>query len=148
MSGINLMFVGGGGAKVRGCQAYTTAGTYTWVAPAGVTRVSVVAVGRGASGGGALGYKNNYTVTPGSSYTVFVATAGSPSSHFINTATLYAGGGNGSAGGTYVGDGGGNGGSGCSNYGGGGGAGGYAGNGGAGGSTGCLLYTSPSPRDS
>jgi hypothetical protein len=31
-----------------GQQAYTSPGTYTWVAPAGVTVVSVVAVGAGA----------------------------------------------------------------------------------------------------
>lgn len=71
-----------------GQQAYTTAGTYSWVAPAGVTSVSVVAVGRGGyrgsncyacgffggggGGGGALAYKNNITVVPSNSYTVFV----------------------------------------------------------------------------
>ena len=50
---------------------YATAGTYSWVAPAGVTSVSVVAIGAGGSGGcfggsgGGLGYKNNYTVIPG-----------------------------------------------------------------------------------
>ena len=38
---------------VIGQQAYTTAGSYSWVAPAGVTAVSVVAVGGG--GGGSLG---------------------------------------------------------------------------------------------
>ena len=53
---------------VTGQQAYTTAGTYSWVAPAGVTSVSVVAVGGGGNGysgaytgagggGGGLGYK-------------------------------------------------------------------------------------------
>ena len=35
-----------------GQQAYTTAGTYSWVAPAGVTSVSVVAVGGGGGGVG------------------------------------------------------------------------------------------------
>ena len=55
--------------KVIGSQSYTTAGTYTWIAPAGVTKVSVVAVGGGSNnfshcnssggGGGGLGYKNN-----------------------------------------------------------------------------------------
>ena len=35
---------------VTGSQSYTTAGTYSWVAPAGVTKVSVVAV-RGGGGG-------------------------------------------------------------------------------------------------
>ena len=60
-----------------GQQAYTTAGTYTWVAPAGVTSVSAVAIGGGGSGtslgsggGGGLRYVNNYTVTPGSGYPV------------------------------------------------------------------------------
>ena len=31
-----------------GQQEYTTPGTYTWVAPAGVTKVSIVAIGGGA----------------------------------------------------------------------------------------------------
>ena len=35
-----------------GQQAYTTGGTYSFVAPAGVTSVSVVAVGIGAGGSG------------------------------------------------------------------------------------------------
>ena len=68
---------------VTGQQAYTSAGTYTWVAPTGVTKVSAVAVGGGASGkyngsggGGGLAYINNYSVTPGSSYTVVVGGGG------------------------------------------------------------------------
>jgi len=36
---------------VVGQQAFTTAGTFSWVAPAGVTKVSVVTVGGGAGGG-------------------------------------------------------------------------------------------------
>ena len=141
-----------------GQQAYTTAGTYSWVAPIGVTSVSVVAVGGGGSGGsnqyggggGGLGYKNNYAVTAGNSYTVVVGVAGfvasgastgvnGGDSYFVSTGTVKGGGGGGSgAAGTYTGDGGGNGGtgggtgSGYPNWGGGGGAGGYAGNGGAG----------------
>lgn len=86
MSGITQLygFARSASAPV-GQQAYTTAGTYTWVAPAGVTSVSVVAVGGGGGGyhcvscgcwiggdGGSLAYKNNYAVTPGSSYTVKV----------------------------------------------------------------------------
>lgn len=64
-----------------GQQAYTSPGTYTWVAPAGISSVSIVTVGGGANGsghnsasagGGALGYKNNVSVTPGQSYTVVV----------------------------------------------------------------------------
>lgn len=134
-----------------GQQAYTTAGTYSWVAPTGVTAVSIVAVGGGAgnagggaaAGGGGLGYKNNYTVVPGNSYTVVVGRAGPPGwlggadlnnggdSYFISTAVVKGGGGVGyisGTGGTYTGDGGGNGGLG--GYAAGGGAGGYAGNGG------------------
>jgi len=68
-----------------GQQAYTTRGVYTWVAPASVTSVSVVAIGAGAAGagnrggttngggGGALAYTNNISTTPGSSYTVTVS---------------------------------------------------------------------------
>jgi hypothetical protein len=164
-------------AIVQGQDAYTTAGTFSWVAPSGVTSVSVVAVGGGGpfgpynecnvcgannfrsgpggGGGGGLGYKNNITVVPGTSYTVVVGAGGiAPSgfnavptnggqSYFISAATVRGGGGTGGlainaagTGGTYTGDGGGNGGVGGTGsfvYGGsGGGAGGYAGNGGAG----------------
>ena len=148
-----------------GQQAYTTAGSYSWVAPAGVTSISVLAIGGGGggnkpssgkgagAGGGGLGYKNNYTVIPGNSYTVFVGAGAvgnstysgtytglnGNDSYFISTAVVKGGGGlsptNGSSGGTYTGDGGGNGGAGgiASTYvGGGGGCGGYAGDGGAG----------------
>lgn len=149
-----------------GSQSYTTAGTYTWVAPAGVYKVSAVAVGGGASGGvktydpccalyrygtggagGALRYKNNYTVVPGSSYTVVVGAGGASrstvgcnnaggGSYFSGTGVLYAKGGN--AGGCNVGCGGGSGGTGGGSStnargGGGAGAGGYSGNGGCGG---------------
>lgn len=141
-----------------GQEAFTTAGSYSWVAPSGVSKVSVVAVGgggatgfSGAPGGGGLGYKNNYSVTPGSSYTVAVGAAGTGSSsgstsYFVSTCVVSGGGGQapssggpvypGAAGGTYTGDGGGNGGAGgAGGYGSGGagGAGGYSGNGGAGG---------------
>ena len=59
-----------------GQQEYTTAGTYSWTAPAGVTSVCVVCVGgggagysapdtsRSSAGGGGLGWKNNITVVP------------------------------------------------------------------------------------
>lgn len=148
MTGIMQLFVAGGAGIARGCQSYTTAGTYTWVAPSGVTSVSVVAIGGGASGylctpqgGGGLGYKNNYSVTPGGSYTVVVGAsggtgmAGSPGnpSYFCSTSVVRGGGGIGNSGagtGTYTGDGGGNGG----RYAGG--AGGYSGNGGSSGTSG------------
>ena len=95
---------------IQGQVAYTTTGTYSWTAPAGVTSVSVVAVGGGGGGstvwsgggggGGGLGWKNNISVTPGQSYTVVVGTGGVPSpnttnagaaggtSFFISTATV------------------------------------------------------------
>ena len=66
-----------------GQYEYTGAsGTIGWTCPAGVTSVSIMAIGAGGSGysvcnnvtsgtggrGGALSYKNNYTVTPGTTY--------------------------------------------------------------------------------
>lgn len=133
-----------------GEASFTEPGTYTWTAPFGVTSISAVCVGGGGNtvatdgsaggGGGGLGYKNELSVTPGSTYTVVV---GGPSqdSYFISTETVRGGGGGngtqttGGAGGTFTGDGGGNGGRGGNsgidfNGGGGGGAGGYLGAGG------------------
>ena len=107
-----------------GSISYTTAGTYNWKAPAGVTSVSVVAIGGGGAGaqstivstgiyygiggtGGGLGYVNNYPVTPGSCYTVVVGAGGtrrpygcttaSPggNSYFVSTGVTYGGGGQG-----------------------------------------------------
>lgn len=142
-----------------GQDAYTTAGCYTWVAPAGVTSVSAVAVGGGGyiavasllfhgGGGGALAYANNIAVTPGNSYTVSVGAGGltygndGGTSYFINTSTVSAlGGGSaigGGLGGTVQAGTGGSGGKGgaasggCYYWAAGGGAGGYAGAGGAG----------------
>jgi hypothetical protein len=72
-------------AITSGEQVYTSAGTYTWVAPAGVNSVNVVAVGGGGGGGlyfgwggggGGLGWKNNIPVTSGNSYTVVVGAGG------------------------------------------------------------------------
>lgn len=153
---------------VQGQQAYTSPGTYTWVAPAGVTSVSVIAVGHGGYGGsrfycsctffpgsggsgGALAYTNNFSVTPGNSYTVFIGSqtgACSPSSFSsFNSTTVRANGGRSSvqgfanAGGTVANGTGFAGGStpsvlnsGCGG-GGGGGAGGYTAVGGTGGRT-------------
>lgn len=149
------------GGPVQGQQAYygyDGTGDFTWVAPAGVTSVCVVCVGQpGKSiqwqyggGGGGLGYKNNISVTPGSSYNVRIPTTsetGYPTTSgraYFDAATTVAGNGGGNyqrsgAGGTYVGDGGGNGGDGgtpggscpsVSHGGSGGGAAGYSGNGG------------------
>lgn len=97
-----------------GEDVYTTAGTFTWVAPFGVTSVSVVCIGGGGGGdngggtagggGGELRYKNNITVVPGTSYTVRVGPGGGggfqsyepqygsdgQNSYFINTSTVNA----------------------------------------------------------
>jgi hypothetical protein len=120
MTGIMQMFVAGGAGVAPGSQTYATVGTYSWVAPAGVTSVSVVVVGSGRCCGvaGALAYKNSIAVTPGNSYTVFISQFGTSRSYFINSCTVSAGWAN-----NRTGDGGGNG----ANRGG---AGGYSGNGG------------------
>ena len=112
------------GNVVPGSNSYITAGTFSWVAPAGVSSVSVVVVGPAFTGtGGALAYTNNISVTAGSSYTVRVLSesifcgAGYTRSYFINECTVSAafsslrtgtGGGNGVVGGAggYSGDGG------------------------------------------
>ena len=129
-------FYGTSAGPPTSSQSYTTSGSYSWVAPASVTSVSVVAIGGGARNGGGLGYKNNITVNPGCSYTVVVGvgfsvggTAGA--SYFVNTCTVRGGGGGsfGSAPASYTGDGGGYGGRPIGGNGGGG-AGGYAGDGG------------------
>lgn len=145
---------------LSGPQAeFLTPGTYTWVAPAGVTSVSAVCVGGGGGGGngwsdaggsgGGLGWKNNIPVSPGTAYTVVVGSGGARvgntaggNSYFISLGTVAGyGGGNASSGqdtngpnknsygGGWFGDGGGAGGLGT-NWTGGGGAGGYTGNGG------------------
>ena len=108
-----------------GQTAYTIAGTYTWIAPSGVTYVCVVCVGAGStSGAGALAWKNYIPVIPTSGYTVVVAAAGTTNrSYFKDTSTV-------SAANTTnrTGDGGGDGGG--ASFGGG--AGGYTGPGGTG----------------
>jgi hypothetical protein len=120
--------------KAYNSQAYITTGTYSWVAPAGVTSVSVVAIGSGNRSGGGLGYKNNISVTPGNSYSVVVSDSGCAASYFCRSSLVSGVSGQTNAGGGYVGDGGGYGGTkGSGNDGGGGGAGGYSGNGGDGG---------------
>lgn len=149
MDSISRQLLMSSGTGAPGLQkAYTTPGTYTWVAPADVTSVCVVCVGGGSSTtgnsfntggyGGGLGYKNNISVTPGASYTVVVGDVGGDS-YFIDTYTCLGGGGTSNEPGGYVGDGGGAGGSPGAlgrGYagGGGGGAGGYSGAGGNGGS--------------
>jgi len=150
-----------------GQEEFGTAGTYSWTAPSGVTKVSIVAMGAGSNGGqgggassggggggGGLGYKNNYPVSPGSSYTVVVGDHGlngycmsGTDSYFVSTGTVKGGGSShtnrhsGGSGGNFTGDGGANGGGGGGGTlgggdrksGGGGGGAGYTGNGGNGG---------------
>lgn len=108
-----------------GQEAFTTAGTYSWVALDGVTTVSVVVVGSSggtanAEKGGALSYKNNITVVPGNTYTVVVPAP-------VNSGTRASFNGNATVSASFynnrTGDGGGDG---ADNYGGG--AGGYSGN--------------------
>lgn len=131
----------GTGKMPSGQIAYTTPGTYTWTAPAGVTSVSVVAVGPGSKAGGGLGWKNNIPVVPGQSYTVSVGNGiyqyAPRDSYFISPTVVKGGGAVDYTGGTFVGDGGGNGG--AAGSGAGGGAGGYSGEGGAGSSS----FTTP-----
>lgn len=134
------MAAAGNSTDVTGQIEYTTAGTYSWTCPVGVTSVSAVCVGPGSAqfsyysgSGGALVYRNNIPVTPGNVYTIvvgdyasakdstafgmsagrgtFPANGGAPSGTY--TAGFYGG-----AGGSYCGAGG---------------AAGYAGNGAAGG---------------
>ena len=144
--------------NVTGQTAYTGAGTYSWVAPAGVTKVSVMAVGKGADGqssfnctgcyygarggggggGGGLSYSNNITVVPGNTYTV---TINGSVSKFVCTVIANVGtsaGGNGTAGTGGCGGGPGSGAAASTHIGGGGGgAAGYAGNGGVGANNSC-----------
>jgi hypothetical protein len=76
------------GFSLIGEQIYTTAGTYTWIAPSGLTNVHAVCIGAGGvggsisapyngrgGGGGGLGWKNNISVSPGVSYTVVAGAA-------------------------------------------------------------------------
>lgn len=74
---------------------YTTPGSHSWTAPAGVYSVTVELWGAGAGGGGGGGAysgKNSYSVTPGSSYTVYVGSAAQDSS-FVSSSTVLAKGG-------------------------------------------------------
>src|SRR5262247_954414 len=71
-------------------DTYTTAGTFTWTCPAGVTSVQAevwaggggggagngVDTGGGGGGGGAYSKKNTIAVTPSTGYTVIVGAAG------------------------------------------------------------------------
>ena len=131
-----------GKLPIQGQQVYTTPGTYSWICPANVTSISVVAVGGGGGGatgttmsmyaagggGGGLSYGNNILVTPGQTYSIVVGAGGAGGGNAnsgqdttFNTDWIigrHGTGGNGVLGGTYGGSsgtkrtGGGNGGSG------------------------------------
>lgn len=136
---------------------WTTATSTTWTVPAGVTSISIVAVGGGQAGynnagsggrGGGLSYRNNFQVTPGQVLSIVVGAGGGSSGALGANSTVVAAGVNiclakgGGQSATAIGTAsflGGNGGGGYSDAsqnfpGGGGGAAGYAGVGGTGGS--------------
>ena len=121
LSSTDILYSSSATINAVGQEEFISPGTHSWTAPAGVTQVSVVAIGGGGNGqssnatercggGGGLGYKNNISVTPGQSYTVVVGdtgaaaqgTPGNPGaggpggdSYFINTSTVKGGGGEG-----------------------------------------------------
>jgi hypothetical protein len=78
-----------------GEASYTTAGNYSWVAPAGVTEVAAVCIGAGGTGrsdaytdgsgaaAGGLGWRNQITVVPGTAYNVIVGANGGNNSSQI-----------------------------------------------------------------
>ena len=106
-----------GGVVPDGQSNYITGeGTFSWVCPDGVESVSVVCIGAGGGGGGknsgdsegggggACSYKNQISVTPGTSYTVVVGQGAMTNtisgtavdggdSYFINASTVMAKGG-------------------------------------------------------
>jgi hypothetical protein len=144
-------------------KVYRTPGTYSWTCPAGITKINIICIGAGGGGGyganggsggggGGVGWKNQFTVVPGNTYTVAVGAGGEApyasagqnggDSYFNNNSTVCGFGGRGgdqtvkgSQGGMYTGDNGGVGGAGGLNGGGGGGAASWVSNGAAGGIT-------------
>lgn len=94
---------------------YSSAGTYSWLAPSGISSVTAVCVGgggggnfgpntnpgaRAGGGGGALAWRNGIGVTAGSLYTIVVGAGGAQqtaggASYFASSATVQGGGGNG-----------------------------------------------------
>ena len=108
---------------VSGTTQFTTAGSGTFVVPAGVTNIGFMGIGGGGAGpgsapgsfssgggGGAIGFKNNITVTPGDVISFSVGAGGSGSSGngsntsiTVNSITYTAGGGIAGASGTLNG---------------------------------------------
>jgi hypothetical protein len=84
-------------AAAVGQIEYTTTGTVAintnFVAPAGVTSISILCVGPGSGAGGGLAYYNNYSVTPGGSYAIYVGVAQYSTAYvsFVNTSTCSSG---------------------------------------------------------
>ena len=125
-----------------GQAVITNTSTTSWTVPDGVYSVSVVCIGAGGGqdkpggGGGALAYGNDISVTPGTSISVQVGAGTNTmynggSTYFNGSAVLQAGGGGGGGANSPGNVGGSASGSALT----------------AGFSGGCLLYTSPSPRD-
>jgi len=94
-----------------GQNEFLSAGSYTWTAPACVTKISVIALGAGSNGGigggassggggggGGLAYVNDITVSPGTAYAVVVGNRGSSgycmsgTNSTFNNSTVVAGG--------------------------------------------------------
>lgn len=140
----------GTAAPAVGGHLYSTAGTYTFTVPAGITSICAVTIGSGAPGknmdgggsGGGLAYVNSISVTPGESLTVVIPSPSrtSPANCSLKRSTTSlceassGGVGSGAKGAPVTGTGG------TAGYGAsggaGGGAGGYSGNGGNGDATG------------
>jgi hypothetical protein len=101
-------------------KSFTTVGTTSWTAPSDVTQVEVLVVAGGGGGGGGYGgggggggviYNNQYSVTPGQTYTVTVGAGGaavgsgtnagnSGNNSVFGNLTAIGGGGGGSGGGS------------------------------------------------
>ena len=82
-------------------QLFATPGTYTWTVPAGVTAITVGAVGGGGGGsqkttggsgggGGLTSYSNSIAVTPGTTCTIIVGSGGATGGTYgLNGASTY-----------------------------------------------------------
>lgn len=115
MASFFLCFTGIIEAQTPVTETFTTAGTFNWTAPAGVTSVTIECWGAGGGGGddgsssnngggggggGAYSKVNSYTVTPENSYSYTVGTQGSANggnggASSFNTSTCVAAGGTG-----------------------------------------------------
>jgi len=103
----SLMMAAAGQSVEPGQAEFTSAGTYAWTAPNGVSSVSVLCVGGGAGGryitlptgryltyggaGGDLVYSNSVAVIPGNTYTVVVGAGGLQQTGSSGTVAVYSG---------------------------------------------------------